>query len=514
MADGRNDDRNPASTTCASANPRRGGDDGFGDFMERSTICKILASSGVGLFSVDLETGKSQVSPTWKTMLGIEPDADIEPQREWHARMHPDDLERLFERDAAFLAGQDSENRNTYRIRHADGHWVWIESNAHIIKRDDNGHPLVLAGTHTDVTAEQTIRRIAKETDQRNRLMLNHSPVGIAVFCPKARLQDCNALFAEMLGYAPNEVLGMSLMKLVWFDMDPDEVRRKQDFYNGKSKEITFETELLCKNGDRKHAMVRGVRFVNKEDEVRFLFQCSDITERVQAELQKDEFLATVSHELRTPLTSIAGVIRLANSGAIGEMSPKMKELMAVAERGCDTLLRLVNELLDFKSLEAGELSYYNEQFRVAEAVREAIGNMAGYLKPGQKVETDVSPRAEGVEIVADRGRFLQILTNLQSNASKISPPEACITIRVSLAPGWVRVSVQDRGPGVPKELEGRIFQRFAQANSSDKRSVQGTGLGLAISRRMTQDMKGQIGYFNNDDGGATFWVAFPAELD
>lgn len=509
MSDAREDNSN---TTRSRAGQGGGAGHRAGSSMllDTDTVFEILESSGVGLFNIDLETGKSRVSPTWKTMIGLAPDADIEPQTEWLKRLHPDDRDRMQALDREVMKGRVPHNKSTVRLRHDDGHWVWIETNASIIKWSEDGRPLQLAGTHVDVTSEKTTRRIAMETNERNRLMLKYSPVGMAVFSENARVQDCNRVFSDMLGYTQTEVLGMNLMKLVWFDMDPDEVRRKQEFYSGKTEDITFETALLCKDKSRRHVLVKGVRFFDKDTNVRFLFQCSDITDRVKAEQQKDEFLSTVSHELRTPLTSIMGAIKLVNSGGIGPVSDPARKMLGVAERGCDTLLALVNDLLDLKSLEAGALKYEMDNALVGPIIQDAAAAMEGYLKPDQALVIDMPGRLAGAVLHVDAARLGQILANLLSNAAKFSPDDGSLRIQVRLRNRALRISVTDQGTGVPPELEGRMFRKFTQGQSDDKRTVRGTGLGLPISQRMAHDMGGTIGFFNTEKAGATFWVEFP----
>lgn len=98
------------------------------------------------------------------------------------------------------------------------------------------------------------------------------------------------------------------------------------------------------------------------------------------------------------------------------------------------------------------------------------------------------------------------------SNAIKFSPAEAEIELGLNIKDGLLEFAVRDHGPGVPDELEGKMFQRFTQAHTTGKKKFKSTGLGLSICKQMTEGMDGEIGYFNNDDGGATFWARFPLE--
>lgn len=236
----------------------------------------------------------------------------------------------------------------------------------------------------------------------------------------------------------------------------------------------------------------------------------TDITERVERMQMQDEFVAMISHELRTPLTSMIGSLKMVNSGAMGELSGPIGKLLQLAQRNSNRLLHLVNELLDFKSLESGELSYEMTKLDAREVSSDATLSMQGYLQDDQTIREILPSSDDEIFLSADVNRLQQILANLLSNAAKFSPADAEIELGLDIIDGQVRYTVRDHGPGVPEELEGKMFKRFTQAKTGEKRKFKSTGLGLAICKQMTNGMGGDIGYFNNDDGGATFWVSFP----
>src|SRR6185503_12288762 len=151
--------------------------------------------------------------------------------------------------------------------------------------------------------------------------------------------------------------------------------------------------------------------------------------------------------------------------------------------------------------------------FSLNDLVREALLLNKAFAERF-KVRFEVSNQIAGLppehKVHADRKRLLQVMTNLLSNAAKFSPDGGTVEIAVQERGRRVRVSVHDRGPGIPEAFRGRIFGRFAQADSTTSRQKSGTGLGLAISKRLVEMMQGHIGFESREGGGTTFWFELP----
>ncbi len=235
-----------------------------------------------------------------------------------------------------------------------------------------------------------------------------------------------------------------------------------------------------------------------------------DLSEQRRIERMKDEFLATVSHELRTPLTSVIGALGLLTAGAAGPLPDAARELAVVALRNGDRLGRLIDDVLDLTKLEGNRMALQSRAVALDTLVAEAVAANEAYAQRGgvilQWTSTAASPTA-----FVDPDRFLQIMANLLSNAIKHSKSEQ--TVRVSLygvPKGW-RIDVVDEGPGIDPSFRERLFDKFAQADGSDRRAVGGTGLGLYISRLLVERMGGQISAVSTPGQGSTFSVELPA---
>lgn len=244
----------------------------------------------------------------------------------------------------------------------------------------------------------------------------------------------------------------------------------------------------------------------------RFLLVVTDITAHHRVERMKNEFISTVSHELRTPLTSIAGALGLLEGGAGGETSEKGRRLLGIARANSKRLERIINDLLDIGRLESGRLELDPKEVDLREAIFQAVEANGPYAeKFGVTIETQVQDTAR---IEADPHRLHQVLTNLLSNAVKFSPSGSAVTLALAVEDGRAEISVADLGPGISEEFRDRIFGKFAQADSSDRRSRDGAGLGLSISRSLVEAMHGAIDFTTEQGQGTTFRVTFLLERE
>jgi PAS domain S-box-containing protein len=234
----------------------------------------------------------------------------------------------------------------------------------------------------------------------------------------------------------------------------------------------------------------------------------ADITERKRVERIKDEFVATVSHELRTPLTAVLGSLALLREGSAGELPTAAQPLVEMGYQNTERLNALVNDILDIARLESGRMEFSSEVVDLAPFLERALALNASYAERyGVRFALDAPT---GLRIVADAHRLLQVITNLLSNAAKFSPPGGEVRVSAQARDGRVTIAVRDRGRGILPEFEDRVFERFAQADSSDSRHKGGTGLGLAIAKAMVEQMDGRIWFESEMNRETVFFVELP----
>ena len=224
-----------------------------------------------------------------------------------------------------------------------------------------------------------------------------------------------------------------------------------------------------------------------------------------RASAEKTRFIRHVSHEFRTPLSSIIGFTALLEREGEALTPEERAEYLRIVVRNARHLLHIVNDLLNISKVEAGTLEVTLAPVRAGQVAEAVIASLAN-----QAEENGIRVRLEDAAtllVEADSGRLRQVLFNLLENALKYSPRGSEVVVATTDGDGVVRLEVRDRGPGIPRVDQGRLFKEFSRVNPPGMR-VAGAGLGLALSRLLTKAMHGEIGVDSAPGQGSTFWVA------
>ncbi|MBD2183492.1 response regulator [Planktothrix sp. FACHB-1355] len=373
---------------------------------------------------------------------------------------------------------------------------------------------------------EQEINRI----NHNHQLILNAVGEGIYGVDYQGKTTFLNPAAAKMLGYTIEEAIGKpecSILNskvgkngdrafkcpicaslkdgLVHYN-DRAEFQRKDGSY--------FPVEYICTPILEQHEIIGAV------------ITFKDITERRNIERMKDEFISVASHELRTPLTTIQGSLKLLARGVYDGKPEKAKEMLEVALRGTDRMIRLTNDLLDLQRLTTGKYNLNKQLCIASDLIQQAIADVQRFGDLS-KVTLQVYPIS--VQVWADPNAIVQTLTNLLSNAIKFSPANTTVwlsaeviesherfarSFQSKIALPCVLFKIEDRGRGIPAEKLEIIFERFQQIDVSDSREKGGSGLGLAICKSIVQQHGGSIWAESILGQGSIFYFTLPLTLD
>jgi PAS domain S-box-containing protein len=370
----------------------------------------------------------------------------------------------------------------------------------------------VLVYTFHDITRQKKDAELILRQNQYYESVLKFSPVAIVTLDLNENIISCNPAFEQLFAYSRSEVLGKNLDKII-SPIEPEEaISFTRQVKEGNT--VHGYTTRYRKDGTPVEVEVSGVLVSIGEKKVGILAIYHDITELINAkraaeaaDKAKSEFLANMSHEIRTPMNGVIGMIELLKDTSLDN---EQRDYLNAANESADSLMSLINEILDFAKIEAGQMTIENIDFDLRSMVEGVARTMAGRAETKGiemvcMVNRDIPSRVKG-----DPTRLRQVLVNLVSNSIKFTA-QGEIVIRAIVdekKENETRLlfSITDTGIGIPRDRQKAIFERFVQLDSSSTRKYGGTGLGLAISAELVKLMGGEIGVQSEPGQGSTFW--------
>ncbi|WP_082910872.1 ATP-binding protein [Magnetospirillum moscoviense] len=429
------------------------------------------------------------------------------------------DLIRLRDR----LAERGFVDEFEVRLRTVTGQPFWALVSLALVDMDEAAVLVAL----NDITARKAAERALQDQLALHQTVIDTIPNGIFYKDVQGRHLGCNRAFLDLVGLPRHQVIGAELKRI---NPNPELHRRvastDQALIEGRERVCQFEMPLKAGGGRDIHALIQKAAYRNADGQVvGIVGSITDVSDHYAAEAQlnrakeaaeaasraKSEFLAVISHEIRTPMNGILGMASLLLDTPL---AADQKDCAQTILQSGEALLTILNDILDFSRMEAGQTAMAMAPF----SLRETLEAVTALLNPrarekGIEISLDTAPDIPG-RLLGDGARLRQILLNLVGNAVKFTERGgvAISVFAVGRQDGGpvLRFDVRDTGIGIEPQAIGRLFQSFSQADSSVSRRFGGTGLGLAISKRLVEALGGEIGVESEPGRGSRFWFTLP----
>jgi PAS domain S-box-containing protein len=392
--------------------------------------------------------------------------------------------------------------------------------------RGEDGELVGFAKVTRDLTERRAAEEAIRQSEARFRQILG-SVRDYAIFMldTEGRVVSWNEGAEQINGYRADEILGRHLstfyreedvaagMPELELRVAAAEGRYEDEGWRVRKDGSPFWANVVVTAIRDEQKQLLGFAKVTRDlterraTEERTLADARRLAEAEASNRTKAEFLAAMSHELRTPLNAIGGYAELIAIGVGGPVTDQQREYLARIRGSQQHLLGIINDLLNYSRIEAGQVAYDMAEVSIREVV-ETVVAMVMPQATAKGLTLERGACAAGILAWADRTKAEQVTLNLLSNAVKFTPAGGHVVVACAASDEQVFISVRDTGPGIPADKLDAIFEPFVQLGRSLTSAHEGTGLGLAISRDLARAMGGDVTVESTPGSGATFTLA------
>lgn len=503
-----------------------------------------------GLWDWDLSRGRLFWSRSMFELVGLQEREALLGYGEVSRLIHPDDGDLMTLVESLFASGETTVDR-MFRMRHADGRWVWLRARAELV--DGGTAEPHLIGIAVDVTEQMRLVERSKTADIRLRDAIETISEAFVLWDSENRLVMCNSKYQQLhgipdtalaVGTAYADVIAAGRKPLVRSQVTTDgipedgarsfelqledgrwlqinERRTKDGGFVSVGTDITqlkrHEGRLI--EGERRlMATIADLRQSRQKLEqqaqqmVELAEKYAEEKDRAEAANRtKSEFLANISHELRTPLNAIIGFSEIMQSGMFGPLgSAKYVEYSQDIHQSGTYLLGVINDVLDMSRIEAGRMLLHPEDIVLDDLIEDSI-RVVATMAAQQKIDV-AADVGRGLRMRGDRRALTQIMLNLLSNAVKFTPPGGRIRVRARAVGGAIVFSVADSGIGIPRDALNKLGRPFEQVSNQFTKSHRGSGLGLAIANSQASLHGGAMRIRSREGLGTIVSVRLPLQ--
>lgn len=486
-----------------------------------------LATSAIklGIYELDVASGEAHWDTNLYQIFELEPDTSVNMEL-WQSFIHPDCRKDVLDKLNNSIRNKDAEIELDLRIITAKGNHKYILSKM-LFLPDESGNTTRVIGANWDVTEKERAKEELLHSERKMRALLQSTREGFYLYDTDLKLiliNEQGERFAKMRsGKVPS--IGQHVTEFT----RPDEIESVIEILN---KVLTGQTHDIERNVQAEgNSLWLHLTYNPVKEDNRIIGIClvaRDVTELVhsreemiaarqraeQSEQLQEQFLANMSHEIRTPLNGIVGMSNLLLNTPLNE---EQQEFLRTILHSSDTLLFLINDILDLSKIKAGKFKIEKIPMNIFQVVEEAAAPFrAKAQEKGIRFSVMMDPFIPKT-LSGDPHRLMQVLNNLLSNAIKFTQ-EGMVKLEVEVVDrdddtAWLDIAVSDTGIGIDDEKLQFVFESFAQEGSDTARRFGGTGLGLAITKRLAELQGGTISVNSSKGKGSRFIVRVPYDI-
>ncbi len=441
--------------------------------------------------------------------------------------IHEDFRQIIIDRAKARLSGESVPNRYEFVLKTKENKEIWVDFTAGAIMWKGQNAAI---GSAIDISDRKLAEQALKENETKFRLIAENTADTIAVFDMNLNYTYISPSLINLLGYTPDELTALG----VYHIMTPESLEKIQQLFQEEminemvgnenpNRNRIIITEQIKKDGTK--IWVEGtLSFIrnNEGKATNILAISKDITARKLAEDElriakekaeesdrlKSAFLANMSHEIRTPMNGILGFSQLLKDPKLS--GKDQKEFIDIIEKSGQRMLNIINDIIDISKIESGQMDVIISETNI----NDQIQDIYNFFKPevefkGMMLLSNLKLDYSQSTILTDKEKFYAVIVNLVKNAIKYTD-KGFIEIGYNLKNDYLEFYVKDTGIGIPYDRQKAIFERFVQADITDKRALQGAGLGLAISNAYVKMLKGKMWVESEEGKGSTFFFSIP----
>ncbi|MFU8882737.1 MAG: PAS domain S-box protein [Rhodobacterales bacterium] len=491
-------------------------------------LATVMEGAAIGIWEWNAKTQQLTVGGQWRQILGYDeeqmPPLDIKSFRKL---VHPDDLHAF---DTIGDVAEDNATALTeteFRMLHSAGHWEWVLSRSQITKFSPDGRPEIIGGVHLNISERKRLEQGLEQGKTFLEQVMDASIAAIVVMDGNGTIIYANTEAERILQLSRDALTQLTYNAPSWRSTKLDGSAISDDELpfalamaeKRPVRDVRFAIEWA--DGTRRSLSVNALVFEGEGDSVQVVTSFNDITDELattsrleQARMEAEEasrsksmFLANMSHEIRTPLNGVLGMAEVLEGTLIED---RQRRMIGTIRSSGETLLSILNDILDMSKIEAGKMEIEQVAFVVDDLVQpvQALNAIRAEEK-GLELRVHTNSGC-ALPLMGDPHRISQILNNLLHNAIKFTD-HGSVKLTLHYQPGDpLEMVVQDTGMGMSKAQVDRILDSFEQADGSITRRFGGTGLGMSIVRQLVTLMQGEIAVQSTPDQGTTIRVTLP----